>query len=141
MVSSANFDVTLLIVLLRNICGLSPPLTGWDDLPPAADKNIAHDIARVKYYRNTVYGRATQASVDDRSFNTFWQEIRDTLVRLNPGCAADIDKLKNDCMDPDVEEHYRKLLEEWKKDDDSIKDRFEEMEGINMDCILVSFWR
>ena len=133
-VSSANFDVTLLIVLLRNICGLSPPLTGWDDLPPAADTSIADDIARVKYYRNTVYGHATQASVDDGSFDTYWQEIRDTLVRLNPGCAADIDKLKNECMDPDIEEHYRELLQEWKKDDDSIKDRLEEMDGMLTPC-------
>ncbi|XP_078381142.1 uncharacterized protein LOC144663922 isoform X2 [Oculina patagonica] len=128
-VSSANFDVTLLIVLLRNICGLSPPLTGWDDLPPATATSTADDIARVKFYRNTVYGHATQASVNDGSFNNYWQEIRDTPLRLSPGYAADIDKLKNDCMDPDIEEHYRELLEEWKKDDDNIKDRLEEMEG------------
>ena len=29
-VSSKNFDITLLMVLLRNICGLVRPATGWD---------------------------------------------------------------------------------------------------------------
>ena len=31
-VSSKNFDITLLTTLLRNICGLVPPVTGWDML-------------------------------------------------------------------------------------------------------------
>ena len=135
-VSSGSFDITLLTVLLRNICSLSPPTTGWDSLPPAADTSIADDIARVKYYRNTVYGHASQASVDDASFNTCWQEIREALVRLGgPSFRAYIDNLEHDCMDPDIEEHYRELMKQWKKDDDSIKDKLEEMEG-NMGIIL-----
>ena len=132
LVSSATFDITLLTVLLRNICGLSPPATGWDNLPPATNTSIADDIARVKYYRNTVYGHASQAAVDDISFSSYWQEIRDPLVRLGGApLRGDIDKLEHDCMDPDIEEHYRELMKQWKKDDDSIKDKLEEMEGTN----------
>ncbi|XP_022807529.1 uncharacterized protein LOC111344551 [Stylophora pistillata] len=128
-VSSVTFDITLLTVLLRNICGLSPPATGWDRLPPAADICIADDIARVKYYRNSVYGHASQASIDDKSFNVYWQEIREALVRLGGArFRADIDKLKQDCMDPDMEKHYCKLMEKWKKDDDNIKEKLEEIE-------------
>ena len=129
-VSSAAFDITLLTVLLRNICGLGPPANGWDRLPLAANIGIADDIARVKYYRNTVYGHASQASVDDRSFSTYWQEIREALVRLGGAhFRAEIDNLEHDCMDPDIEEHYRELMKQWKKDDDSIKDKLEEIEG------------
>ena len=32
-VTSEDFDITLLVVLLRNICGLAAPATGWDSLP------------------------------------------------------------------------------------------------------------
>ena len=32
-VSSKNFDITLLTTLLRNICGLVPPATGWGRSP------------------------------------------------------------------------------------------------------------
>ena len=129
-VSSAAFDITLLTVLLRNICGLGPPANGWDRLPLAANIGIADDIARVKYYRNTVYGHASQASVDDRSFSAYWQEIREALVRLGGAhFRAEIDNLEHDCMDPDIEEHYRELMKQWKKDDDSIKDKLEEIEG------------
>ena len=81
-VSSRDFDITLLMILLRNICGLAPPRTGWDSLPGATDVSREADIARVKYFRNTGYGHAEQAFVDDATFDTHWKEIRDTLVRL-----------------------------------------------------------
>ena len=49
-VSSANFDVTLLIVLLRSICGLSPPVStgSWDKLPPDCDNSTEANIVRIK---------------------------------------------------------------------------------------------
>ena len=129
-VSSEDFDITLLTVLLRNICSLRIPFKGWDELPPATDIRTEDDIARVKYYRNTVYAHAPQASVDDSSFSAYWQEIREALVRLGGAhFRAKIDNLEHDCMDPVIEEHYRELMKQWKKDDDSIKDKLEEIEG------------
>ena len=47
-VSSKNFDITLLMVLLRNICGLVRPATGWDTLPPATDATIEADEVSIK---------------------------------------------------------------------------------------------
>ena len=127
-VSSKNFDITLLTVLLRNICSLSKPATGWDALPPATDMSTEADIARVKYFRNTVYGHAEKASVDDATFNVYWQDIKDALVRLGgPAYGVAIDDLKNECMDPLFEEHYRELLKGWKRDDDNTKDKLNEI--------------
>ena len=99
------------MVLLRNLCGLAAPASGWDTLPPSTDISPEADIARVKYYRNTVYAHAERASVDDATFNKYWSEIRDTLVRLG-GVAykAAVDNLETDCMDPSMEEHYKELL-------------------------------
>ena len=129
-VSSSTFDITLVTVLLRNICGLSPPATGWDHLPPVTNTSVADDIARVKYYRNTVYGHASQAAMDDISFSAYWQEIREALVRLGGAYfRTEIDNLEHDCMDPDIQEHYRELMKQWKKDDESIMNKLEEMEG------------
>lgn len=128
-VSSRDFDITLLMVLLRNICRLIPPPTGWDALPPVTDTSVEADIARVKYFRNTVYGHAEQASVDDALFNAYWQDIRDALVRLGGASyGVAIDDLKNDCMDPEIEDHYEELLKQWKKDDDNIKDILQEID-------------
>ena len=129
-VSSAAFDIPLLTVLLRNICGLDPPASGWYRLPPPMNISIADDIARVNYYRNSVCGHACQASVDDISFSAYWHEIRGPLVRLGGAhIRTKIDILELDYMDPDIQEHYRELMKLWKKDDDSIKGKLEEMGG------------
>ena len=127
-VSSRDFDITLLMVLLRNLCGLPSPATGWDKLPAVTDMSREADIARVKYFRNTVYAHAEHASVDDATFNTYWQDIRDTLVRLGGvQYRAAIDNLETECMDPEIEDHYKELLNQWKKDEDNVKDKLDEI--------------
>ena len=129
-VSSQHFDITLLMVLLRNICSLVPPVTGWDALPPAADTTLEADIARIKYFRNTVYGHASEALVDDATFNQYWKDIQEAIVRLGgAGYQSAIDDLKRECMDPDFEEHYRELLKQWVMDEKSVKERLDEIRG------------
>ena len=129
-VSSEKFDITLLMVLLRNICGLTPPAAGWDALPSPTDVSCEDDLARIKYYRNTVYGHAAQASVDDANFNDYWMKIRDTLVRLGGAVyVAAIDGVKYDCMDPEMEEHYIEMLKQWKMDEDRLKDKLDDVEA------------
>ena len=127
-VSSKNFDITLLMVLLRNICGLVRPATGWDTLPPATDTTLEADIVRIKCYRNTVYGHASEASVDDPTFNQYWKDIQGALVRLRgAGYQSVIDDLKKKCIDSAIEEHYEELLKQWVVDEVSIKERLGEM--------------
>ena len=127
-VSSKDFDITLLMVLLRNICNLVPPVTGWDELPAAADLTPEADITRVKFFRNTVFSHASQASVDDANFENYWTVIRDMLVRLGGArYEGAINNLKDECMDPHIEEHYQELLKYWKKDEDNFKDKLDEV--------------
>jgi len=127
-VSSRDFDITLLMVLLRNVCGLPRPTTGWDALPAETDISREADIARVKYFRNTVYAHAEQASVEDITFNPYWKDIRDTLVRLGGvRYRTAIDNLETECMDPEREDDYKQVLSEWKKDEDNIKDELKEI--------------
>ena len=124
-VSSANFDVTLLMVLLRNICGLSPPgSTGsWDKLPPDSDNSTEANIVRIKYYRNDVYGHATKASVDNATFNALWQKISIAILALASAYGTVISQLKTECIDPAAKAQYEKLLSDWKKDDDILKEK------------------
>ena len=129
-VSSANFDVTLLMVLLRNICGLSPPVStgSWDKLPPDSDNSTEANIVRIKWYRSDVYGHATKASVDDATFNALWQKISSAVLALGSGYGAVIRRMKTECMDPAAEAQYHKLLSAFKKDDDISK----EMHGMSI---------
>ena len=78
-----------------------------------------------------MYGHAETASVDDVKFNDYWRDIRDTLIRLGGvGYKAAIDDLRNECMDPEVQDHYRELLSQWKKDEENIKEELGEIKKI-----------
>ena len=137
-VSSANFDVTLLMVLLRNICDLSPPAStgNWDSLPPDSDNSTEANVVRIRFYRNDVYGHATKVSVDDATFSALWQKISSAVLALGSGYGAIISRLKTECMDPAAEAHYEKLLSDWKKDDDISK----EMHGMSVMLISEEFF-
>jgi len=126
-VSSANFDSTLLVTLLRNVCGLVPPATGWSNCPLVTDTTPQADIARIQFYRNTIYNHASNASVDDAAFSSYWKEIKNTLVRLGGACYRDdIDGFENEMVDPEFEGHYQELLKQWVEADNSIEDKLEE---------------
>ena len=126
-VSSASFDIPLLIVLLRTICNLRPPPAGWDTPPLTADTSRESDIARIKYFVNAV--SATEGSVSDAVFSSYWQQICNTLVRLG---GADYEDLIDEFKDQEIEfldeEHFRELLKQWKKVEDDIRDRLNEVE-------------
>ena len=128
-VSSASFDIPLLIVLLRTICNLSPPPAGWDTPLLTADTSRVSDIARIKYFMNAVSKHAAEGSFSDLEFNSYWQYIRDTLVRLG---GADYEDVINEMKDQDIEfldgEHFRELLKQWKKVEDDIKEKLNELE-------------
>ena len=129
-VSSASFDIPLLIVLLRTICNLSPPPAGWDIPPLTADTSRESDIARIKYFMNAVSKHATEGSVSDALFSSYWQQICNTLVRLG---GADYEDLIDEFKDQEIEfldeEHFRELLKQWKKVDDEIRDRLNQVES------------
>ena len=42
-------------------------------------------------------------------------------------------------MGPNIEEHHHKLMKQWRKDDDSIKE-FEEIEGKNDEYKTLEKW-
>ena len=130
---SEDFDVTLLFRLLRTICNLIPPATGWDALPTSTDDNLAANLARIKYYRNSVYGHVNQnMEITDEEFPQLWQDIRGALV----GIAGQISSAKktewqeaidNFLLDPltaEDEINVEELLR-WCRNDMEVKESIE----------------
>ena len=114
---SNTFDITLLFLLLTTICGLSPPLTGWHTKPPPGDNSLEANLARVKFFRNVLYGHVTSTGVDATSFSSLWQEISITLHSLGLD-QAEIDRLK---AEQGGEQDYLDALIEWADSEDEIK--------------------
>ena len=130
-VSSGNFDSSLLLFLLRNILGLTLPASGWNNLPLVTDTTPAADITRIKILRDRVYSHVTSGSVDDPTFISYWNDIRDTFQCIAGARYQDvINDLKTDCMDADIEKDYQELFREWLKDEDCITDKSHEDEMV-----------
>ena len=105
---SKTFDIILLFLLLNNICGLSPPPSGWHKPPPPSDLTLEANITRIKLFHNELYGHMTSSGVQTTSFNIKWQEISAVLVSLGLD-QADIDRLKAERWG---EEDYRHVQHE-----------------------------
>ncbi|KAK3744346.1 hypothetical protein QZH41_005261 [Actinostola sp. cb2023] len=115
---SEDFDITLLFVLLRNICGLKPPaITGWDALPSTGDITLEANLARIKHYRNTVIAHSSKAEVGRVKFGIYWNEISAALRSLGLK-QEDMNELKDS---PLGTKDYKKLLNDWYMDDQDIK--------------------
>ena len=134
---SANFDVTLLFRLLRNICNLIPPATGWNDLPTSTDHSLAADLVRIKHYRNTVYSHVNQnMETTDDEFQSLWQDLSEALVRIAGQISpskkvqwqvAILNFLRNPLTAED-ERNVQELLE-WYRNDVEVKESVEELKS------------
>jgi hypothetical protein len=125
---SKTFDVTLLTVLFRNICGL--PKTGWDAIPVGTDRSVQANIVRIKSYRNEVYAHVTSTQVDNATFESLWQKISQALVELNIP-QNEVDELKICPLGP--EEVYVGTLRDWKLQEESLKDSVNRLTQITED--------
>ena len=82
-VSSNDFDISLLAILLRNFCGLAPANASvWTTPPSPADVRVEEDITRLRMGRNELYAHCVEMALDDAQFTTSWAEIEAALNRL-----------------------------------------------------------
>ena len=107
-----EFDITLLCVLLKNICGLKSHRDSiWHNSPNVSDHSVEADIVRVRLFRNERFGHVPNTAVSDDDFQFFWAEISVPLVRLGID-QREIDRLENE---PCGKEEVERVLKEWEK--------------------------
>ncbi|XP_063426863.1 uncharacterized protein LOC134710434 [Mytilus trossulus] len=82
--SSKDFDLTMIICLLRNLGGLITPSNGWDQLPHPNDTLPGADLATLKCYRNQM-AHATVTTMDNNEFTDKWTRVEKALTSLNKG--------------------------------------------------------
>lgn len=73
--SSADFDLTLMIILLNNLADI--PI--GDKLPAHGDTSEAADLTRIKLYRNFI-AHNTDAAICVVDFKSYWADIEQVNV-------------------------------------------------------------
>lgn len=123
---SINFDISLLSKLIKTICPLPAPVTGWDILSNSTDLSLAADIVRIKVFRNAISHKYHDMEINYVEFYTLWNEVKESLIRiagfLNPCTGKEwkkaIDKLLNDPLKPEAESNAKELHEWYLRDMD-----------------------
>ena len=103
---STDFDISLLCKLLRAICSLTPPATGWDILPNSTDHSLEADLVRIKFYRNKIYGHNNSMEISNADFENLWMEISEALLRI----AGRISSSKRDEWKKSIETFFHEPL-------------------------------
>lgn len=72
--SSKQYDISLMMCLMRNVGSLSRPTNGFDQLPlPTFISNI-DDLARIKFYRNKL-AHSDSDKLPTTEFQGIWQDL------------------------------------------------------------------
>lgn len=110
-----NFDISLLYIILRNICQVPDHKEGWGNVPLPTDRSVSANIERIRLIRNE-YGHSSEFSVSDTEFKRRWQDILKIVKELE-SCLSSSTKIQNDVifistcsMDPEQESKYIKQL-------------------------------
>ena len=120
---SNTFDITLLFLLLTNICGLSPPPSGWHTKPLPSDTSVEANLARIKFFRNELYGHVTTTGIDAPTFSALWLEISAVHVALGLP-QAEMNRLKAEHCG---EEDFIDVLFEWADSEEDIKSQLKDI--------------
>lgn len=116
---SNTFDLTLLCLLFRTICNLTPPLTGWDWEPLPEDSSVAANLAWIGCFRRSVLQHVNESSLDQSTFERLWQEISKTLVDLGAD-ENDIADLRKSTLQTD-EVLLVQRLSEWDAEEEELR--------------------
>ena len=119
-----EFDITLLVILLRNICGLSTPTTGWNAMPGSTDNSREANIVRIKLFRNKLFGHVPGTSVSRLDFEAHWVEVGSTLRSLGIN-QDEIDRLNAEqCGEEEVD----RVRTEWNESEKEVVIKLDRLE-------------
>ncbi|XP_063126603.1 E3 ubiquitin-protein ligase DZIP3 isoform X7 [Rattus norvegicus] len=90
---SKQFDLCLLLALIKHLNVFPAPRKGWDMEPPSSDLSKSADILRLCKYRDILLSEILMNGLSETQFNSIWKKVSDILLRLGMK-QDDIDKVK-----------------------------------------------
>lgn len=114
----SKFDVSLLYILIRNLCPSLKPTGMWGMEPAASHTQLGDDIERLRVFRNE-FAHANSAEISDGEFNKHWTDLQNVVNRIQSnkkaGCKTDyrqsFKSIEKRLLNCDDLEKYKLLLE------------------------------
>ena len=134
--TSEEFDISLLFKLLKSICNLACPPSGWDKLPDPAHQSQTDDLVRIKFYRNETYAHVTEMKLENAEFQQIWNELSSAMIRLAKCMSSAKEREWKNIIDSyssgpltSKEEDYVEELKAWYDNDKELKEEIEKLGG------------
>jgi hypothetical protein len=128
-----NMDLSLLYILLRNVCHIQPHTNGWGNDPYPSDRSLSANIDRVhSVWKQCVH--SGQPSMSDSDFDVAWFTIRSALVDLDAFLVnghqyeREVDVLRHESLVPEHQEIVQKQIKE---------DQTTRRKGVNLNSKLM----
>ncbi|XP_068747837.1 uncharacterized protein [Montipora capricornis] len=123
-----TFDITLLHLLLREVCVLTEPLTGWHEMPTDEDTSNEAHIARIKCFRNDLC-HSISTGIPNDEFERKWATISRSLVALGVD-SRKIDRLKTETIDHDTKARLQEVMKyDWEPRISNMEEKVQQLEG------------
>uniref|UniRef100_A0A2K6LFR3 E3 ubiquitin-protein ligase DZIP3 n=1 Tax=Rhinopithecus bieti TaxID=61621 RepID=A0A2K6LFR3_RHIBE len=90
---SKQFDLCLLLALIKHLNVFPAPKKGWNMEPPSSDISKSADILRLCKYRDILLSEILMNGLTESQFSSIWKKVSDILLRLGMK-QEDIDKVK-----------------------------------------------
>ncbi|XP_062595054.1 uncharacterized protein LOC134256426 [Saccostrea cucullata] len=131
----ADFDITLMYTLLRNVCTNIPaPTKKWGTPPGTGEVGIGDDIERVRIVRNKVHGHVKSASMSKNEFEDNWRMISDICRRLQSHTGGSYTSNLQNILERTIDEDQeRRYIEKLKFDSEKDKSVLEELSSLKSD--------
>nr|XP_022299072.1 serine/threonine-protein phosphatase 6 regulatory ankyrin repeat subunit B-like isoform X2 [Crassostrea virginica] len=120
-----DMDISLLYILLRNLCGIQAHNMGWGNIPDSTDRSVSANIERIRLARNECSHFA--GGMSKTEFNRIWSNIKGAVVDLDKYLGIGnkfqekVDFVRNDTMDPARDKHFSDQLLEQMKEIENVK--------------------
>ena len=136
VVSSKDFDISLLYTLLRNIAGIPPHGNGWGNNPTTGDTCLSACIETIRITRNNLNGHNLTGKICDSDFNDVWSTLKVAVTEIETqeltgtSFVQDIDNLHAADMDPATSQQYTEEIKRMELEEYEIKKVIYSMKGI-----------
>ncbi|XP_056000027.1 uncharacterized protein LOC130048043 isoform X2 [Ostrea edulis] len=112
--TSKDLDISVLYILLRNICKIPKHQNGWGNPPLDTDTRLAACIERIRIQRNLISAHSTIGEIEDSVFQDHWNKLKNSILEIEKQLIGGdmyqrgIDELLSCDLNPTRAEKYMK---------------------------------
>ncbi|KAK3106018.1 hypothetical protein FSP39_011106 [Pinctada imbricata] len=128
----SDMDISLLYLLLRNICNIQPHSNQWGNAPDISDNSLSASIDRIREARNKVV-HSSSTTLTQTEFSDLLSEIKMAVVSIdsylsnNKQYEYGMNFLLKETMDPELDA-FTKQLKKQVDDDQLTKEKVAKLE-------------